>query len=119
MIRRPPRSTRTDTLFPYTTLCRSHELFKITGLVVEKLDQGLVGLQPQRRAAPGIARDLALEKLDEFVAAGGGWTDHKRREEAVDEHPFPVDPPKIGTVEIGSEARFERPTRILIDPHPD
>src|SRR3546814_9672701 len=25
MIRRPPRSTRTDTLFPYTTLFRSHE----------------------------------------------------------------------------------------------
>src|SRR3546814_19423650 len=24
MIRRPPRSTRTDTLFPYTTLCRAH-----------------------------------------------------------------------------------------------
>src|SRR3546814_3925508 len=29
MIRRPPRSTRTDTLFPYTTLFRSviHDLF--------------------------------------------------------------------------------------------
>src|SRR3546814_14410405 len=26
MIRRPPRSTRTDTLFPYTTLFRSHAL---------------------------------------------------------------------------------------------
>src|SRR3546814_3730322 len=26
MIRRPPRSTRTDTLFPYTTLFRSGEL---------------------------------------------------------------------------------------------
>src|SRR3546814_16539042 len=26
MIRRPPRSTRTDTLFPYTTLFRSYEL---------------------------------------------------------------------------------------------
>src|SRR3546814_8735438 len=26
MIRRPPRSTRTDTLFPYTTLFRSHKL---------------------------------------------------------------------------------------------
>src|SRR3546814_11888504 len=26
MIRRPPRSTRTDTLFPYTTLFRSHEV---------------------------------------------------------------------------------------------
>src|SRR3546814_20968979 len=30
MIRRPPRSTRTDTLFPYTTLFRSYE-----ALVVE------------------------------------------------------------------------------------
>src|SRR3546814_9497580 len=27
MIRRPPRSTRTDTLFPYTTLFRSGALF--------------------------------------------------------------------------------------------
>src|SRR3546814_2651726 len=27
MIRRPPRSTRTDTLFPYTTLFRSYESF--------------------------------------------------------------------------------------------
>src|SRR3546814_2326094 len=30
MIRRPPRSTRTDTLFPYTTLFRSHP--DLTGL---------------------------------------------------------------------------------------
>src|SRR3546814_4468938 len=28
MIRRPPRSTLTDTLFPYTTLFRSHSLLK-------------------------------------------------------------------------------------------
>src|SRR3546814_7921977 len=28
MIRRPPRSTRTDTLFPYTTLFRSHALLR-------------------------------------------------------------------------------------------
>src|SRR3546814_13801167 len=27
MIRRPPRSTRTDTLFPYTTLFRSETIF--------------------------------------------------------------------------------------------
>src|SRR3546814_5739063 len=27
MIRRPPRSTRTDTLFPYTTLFRSYERY--------------------------------------------------------------------------------------------
>src|SRR3546814_13533538 len=25
MLRRPPRSTRTDTLFPYTTLCRADD----------------------------------------------------------------------------------------------
>src|SRR3546814_1237545 len=31
MIRRPPRSTRTDTLFPYTTLFRTHHrrLFRL------------------------------------------------------------------------------------------
>src|SRR3546814_17190871 len=28
MIRRPPRSTRTDTLFPYTTLSRSREILR-------------------------------------------------------------------------------------------
>src|SRR3546814_13697563 len=30
MLRRPPRSTRTDTLFPYTTLFRSARLLTIT-----------------------------------------------------------------------------------------
>src|SRR3546814_6065336 len=29
MIRRPPRSTRTDTLFPYTTLFRSLEVYAV------------------------------------------------------------------------------------------
>src|SRR3546814_17159142 len=33
MIRRPPRSTRTDTLFPYTTLFRSR--LRVTGRVKE------------------------------------------------------------------------------------
>src|SRR3546814_15694609 len=31
MIRRPPRSTRTDTLFPYTTLFRSHQDYTVSG----------------------------------------------------------------------------------------
>src|SRR3546814_19261262 len=41
MIRRPPRSTRTDTLFPYTTLFRSnyHELLA----VVAGRDRQLIG----------------------------------------------------------------------------
>src|SRR3546814_15878979 len=29
MVRRQPRSTRTDTLFPYTTLFRSHDLAQV------------------------------------------------------------------------------------------
>src|SRR3546814_5469742 len=34
MIRRPPRSTRTDTLFPYTTLFRSPDAFTIPPYLV-------------------------------------------------------------------------------------
>src|SRR3546814_5477617 len=34
MIRRPPRSTRTDTLFPYTTLFRSDYVFNEDGTLL-------------------------------------------------------------------------------------
>src|SRR3546814_5197702 len=34
MIRRPPRSTRTDTLFPYTTLFRSRQMRPLQPAVV-------------------------------------------------------------------------------------
>src|SRR3546814_17885799 len=37
MIRRPPRSTRTDTLFPYTTLFRSPGDLLLIGIAVEPL----------------------------------------------------------------------------------
>src|SRR3546814_6474949 len=47
MIRRPPRSTRTDTLFPYTTLFRSHF----------RLEQGVGQAEEQRRAVPRIHLD--------------------------------------------------------------
>src|SRR3546814_18943941 len=60
MIRRPPRSTRTDTLFPYTTLFRStHSFFKAglfmcAGLIIHALNNeqdirkfgGLINLMP-------------------------------------------------------------------------
>src|SRR3546814_1067823 len=45
MIRRPPRSTRTDTLFPYTTLFRSDDLQQVLSVVVvEDWDAGLLRL---------------------------------------------------------------------------
>src|SRR3546814_9785859 len=58
MIRRPPRSTRTDTLFPYTTLFRlddggaallhdRNEVLLDPGLIVE-VDRGLVADQRVR-----------------------------------------------------------------------
>src|SRR3546814_11741570 len=43
MIRRPPRSTRTDTLFPYTTLFRSDLQQDLPGLRARLADQWLYG----------------------------------------------------------------------------
>src|SRR3546814_13711880 len=42
MIRRPPRSTRTDTLFPYTTLFRSERAARVNADYVEKITNGEV-----------------------------------------------------------------------------
>src|SRR3546814_3211177 len=44
MIRRPPRSTRTDTLFPYTTLFRSMVAFLVLTAVSFSLFGFIVGL---------------------------------------------------------------------------
>src|SRR3546814_11512060 len=55
MIRRPPRSTRTDTLFPYTTLFRSYAPApspSAASLVVE-LDYGVSGGREKIDTRPG------------------------------------------------------------------
>src|SRR3546814_10195951 len=52
MLRRPPRSTRTDTLFPYTTLFRS--------LVVVAFDRADGGLGAERQGPDRAAEDAAL-----------------------------------------------------------
>src|SRR3546814_16540998 len=43
MIRRPPRLTRTDTLFPYPTLFRSHHQPSKLAIVGDVLFQGSIG----------------------------------------------------------------------------
>src|SRR3546814_8936475 len=52
MIRRPPRSTRTDTLFPYTTLFRSPRSFGI-------VEDGAHHLDRDRPAGHGDPQSLA------------------------------------------------------------
>src|SRR3546814_12018507 len=56
MIRRPPRSTRTDTLFPYTTLFRSRRLLQAHGW------QGAGNDLAARRQAAGRTADRRSEE---------------------------------------------------------
>src|SRR3546814_17947430 len=60
MIRRPPRSTRTDTLFPYTTLFRSDDVLQPLALD-RQLGAALIIIVGK---ATGLARQL----LDESIA---------------------------------------------------
>src|SRR3546814_8787069 len=68
MIRRPPRSTRTDTLFPYTTLFRS----LVSRLVDPGLDRRRAladGQHLARQPLRGVPRrlDRALRHLAQFA----------------------------------------------------
>src|SRR3546814_4158052 len=69
MIRRPPRSTRTDTLFPYTTLFRSARVGE------EALRQG------------GSAVDAVMSAaLAQIVLGGGAWGAMSRGAMRSEEH---------------------------------
>src|SRR3546814_13375213 len=52
MQRRPPRSTRTDTLFPYTTLFRSADYYQIVDAAPATLGASLIGME-EIVVAPG------------------------------------------------------------------
>src|SRR3546814_8872455 len=57
MIRRPPRSTRTDTLFPYTTLFRSPAISPFISLLPSFLwDNSSSGVRDQLSDAAAAAR---------------------------------------------------------------
>src|SRR3546814_5949429 len=60
MIRRPPRSTRTDTLFPYTTLFRSAHLRRVGA-------EGGEGVVEQRRADDADLQALQVLRLADRV----------------------------------------------------
>src|SRR3546814_17443885 len=80
MIRRPPRSTRTDTLFPYTTLFRSLDLLPAAVPARQKIDHDL---RMRGRFAALLGElftqhdvDMAVVEQQVAVAAHGGIAEH-------------------------------------------
>src|SRR3546814_17683213 len=101
MIRRPPRSTRTDTLFPYTALFRS-DLLKAEQVLVE-------GFQAGQRCAVDDDGDVGIGIADRSLAANvdinfAGIVLNKREIGAVG-------PDFGGAVAPGTGARRLRPAR--------
>src|SRR3546814_20474895 len=71
MIRRPPRSTRTDTPFPYTTLFRSAQpiTLLLAGLAINALAGGLLGLIAYSSSDPTL-RAITLWLFGSLDRAG-------------------------------------------------
>src|SRR3546814_17406286 len=78
MIRRPPRSTRTDTLFPYPTLFRAQLLLPERRPVALSILDELVRLRHPDRAAAAFEPIVQQHTGDLAALAGAG---------AVAEHP--------------------------------
>src|SRR3546814_14180582 len=79
MIRRPPRSTLTDTLFPYTTLCRARRFLrgeamakKITGYVKLQVKAAQANPSPPIGPALGQRGVNIMEFCKQFNAATQG-----------------------------------------------
>src|SRR3546814_7454338 len=64
MIRRPPRSTRTDTLFPYTTLFRSADIVEGHGHVPGEDRLHLIGAAGEMHDPEGGTRCRLLDHQD-------------------------------------------------------
>src|SRR3546814_4969069 len=77
MLRRPPRSTRTDTLFPYTTLFRSH-------MFVDRALVEAVGLAGQLQfAVERLVRDAqqrAVRHAEAIALCGDGRSEEHTSE---------------------------------------
>src|SRR3546814_17294810 len=88
MIRRPARSTRTDSRFPYTTLCRSDVAALRAGLAVAGGHPDLVAPGAALRIGEHDAAELAID-LARHVAVGA-----LRRQRVGRVRQFPADGPQ-------------------------
>src|SRR3546814_8799494 len=88
MIRRPPRPTRTDTLFPYTTLFRSRYLpqwplrkeITASSRQQPKLDNALKDSQALRRRFSAVSKDAPQARMTSSLLVAAR---HRRRVGAV------------------------------------
>src|SRR3546814_12263459 len=96
MIRRPPRSTRTDTLFPYTTLFRAFPLFDPLALPERDLagDAVSVAAHAAVGALGAAAGDDDRDVVGPARGAGGAHLARIDRERVVEgkRASVPVDP---------------------------
>src|SRR3546814_1246464 len=131
MIRRPPRSTRTDTLFPYTTLFRSSVAFRRDSDEEHKEPRFELPLP----AGPNIVtpRGLRLirdqvQRIEQSLAADPAEPESRQRElrycntRAATAELAPA--PPEGAVAIGTRVRFrldgaERTVYIFDADEPD
>src|SRR3546814_15021216 len=67
MIRRPPRSTRTDTLFPYTTLFRSGIALRIPGATGDNMTDWYYHDPAQGRVGPLSAEQVRARYVDRRI----------------------------------------------------
>src|SRR3546814_4500481 len=99
MIRRPPRSTRTDTLFPYTTLFRSQPARDGR----TQVDQDAEAQHPVQRVAIAgrqmrlavAHHDLPTVEIDQRLDEAGG-AQHQREAAEIRDAQGPRDDGEIG-----------------------
>src|SRR3546814_13538448 len=116
MIRRPPRSTRTDTLFPYTTLFRSHLPAGVTRLRFEGVADGIDAATAILTGLPGAVieknRDAALLSPSALLDASLGRSVALVRTHPAtgvrDSVPGTIRSDSGGGGEIGKASRRER-----------
>src|SRR3546814_4597493 len=71
MIRRPPRSTRTDTLFPYTTLFRSNVSVRVNAVVyfrVVEPDKSVLQVENFLQATSQLAQTRLVARSEEHTS---------------------------------------------------
>src|SRR3546814_687690 len=81
MIRRPPRSTRTDTLFPYTTLFRSYRSIVSLAVDLRKVDRACRHHGGDRMLVDKLRMSVAAEQHREVVEPG----DHALELHSIDQ----------------------------------